>query len=248
MLIPQPVAGPVATVDPVRDAVDDGCALPDGTWLDEFRIVRTLGVGGFGIVYLALDTALEREVAIKEYLPTSIARRREGATVEARTSPPTFAAGLQSFLYEARLLASFDHPSLVKVHRFWEANQTAYMAMRYYPGHTLKDERSRRAAPPDERWLRERDRPAARGARAAARGRRLSPRHLARQHPAAARRHPGAARLRLGAQGDRRPHAGADGNPQAELRAGRAVRRRSRRCVRAPGPTCTRSAPWFTTC
>jgi serine/threonine protein kinase len=129
-------------------------ALPDGTWLGEFRIVRTLGSGGFGIVYLALDTTLQREVAIKEYLPMAIAKRGSGMNIEVRVDPPTFNAGLESFLYEARLLARFEHPALVKVHRFWRANNTAYMVMRYYPGRTLKEERSRRDAPPDEAWLR----------------------------------------------------------------------------------------------
>jgi serine/threonine protein kinase len=129
-------------------------ALPDGTWLGEFRIIRTLGSGGFGIVYLALDTTLQREVAIKEYLPMAIAKRGSGTNVEVRVDPPTFNAGLESFLYEARLLARFEHPALVKVHQFWKANNTAYMVMRYYPGRTLKEERSCRDAPPDETWLR----------------------------------------------------------------------------------------------
>ncbi len=129
-------------------------ALPDGTWLGEFRIIRTLGSGGFGIVYLALDSTLQREVAIKEYLPMAIAKRGSGTNVEVRVDPPTFNAGLESFLFEARLLARFEHPALVKVHQFWKANNTAYMVMRYYPGRTLKEERSRRDAPPDETWLR----------------------------------------------------------------------------------------------
>lgn len=132
----------------------DADALPDGTWLGEFRIIRTLGSGGFGIVYLALDTTLQREVAIKEYLPMAIAKRGSGTNIEVRVDAPTFNAGLESFLYEARLLARFEHPALVKVHQFWKANNTAYMVMRYYPGRTLKDERAGRDAPPDEAWLR----------------------------------------------------------------------------------------------
>lgn len=132
----------------------DADALPEGTWLGEFRIIRTLGSGGFGIVYLALDTTLQREVAIKEYLPMAIAKRGSGTNVEVRVDAPTFNAGLESFLYEARLLARFEHPALVKVHQFWKANNTAYMVMRYYPGRTLKEERACRDAPPDEAWLR----------------------------------------------------------------------------------------------
>ena len=49
--------------------------LPPGTRFGEFEILRVLGVGGFGIVYLAQDHSLEREVALKEYMPASLAAR-----------------------------------------------------------------------------------------------------------------------------------------------------------------------------
>ena len=131
-------------------------ALGAGTRLDEFEIVRVLGAGGFGIVYLALDHVLQRQVAIKEYMPSLLARRGAGAAVSVRSADAagTFARGLESFFNEARLLAGFDHPALVKVHRFWKANGTAYMAMQYYPGLTLKQARRAMPAPPDEAWLR----------------------------------------------------------------------------------------------
>jgi len=137
----------------VRDALGSGTCL-----LEEFEILRVLGTGGFGIVYLARDHVLQRDIAIKEYMPAALARRGEGATVVLRGSTDglaqTFAKGLESFLGEARLLASFDHPALVKVHRFWRSNATAYMAMPYYPGRTLKDVRLEMPAAPGEAWLR----------------------------------------------------------------------------------------------
>ena len=135
--------------------VDHDALLP-GTRLDEFKIVRLLGAGGFGIVYLALDTVLLRQIAIKEYMPIALAGRGEGARVSMRSPAhaETFALGLESFFNEARLLASFDHPALVKVYRFWKANGTAYMVMPYYPGHTLKEARRGMSVPPDEAWLR----------------------------------------------------------------------------------------------
>jgi serine/threonine protein kinase len=116
-------------------------ALPPGTVLGEFEIERLIGEGGFGIVYLARDTVLERGVALKEYLPSALANRGLGLTVNVTSArhEETFQAGLRSFLNEARLLAQFDHPALVKVYRFWEANGTAYMIMPYYAGATLKD-------------------------------------------------------------------------------------------------------------
>jgi serine/threonine protein kinase len=133
-------------------------ALHDGTTLGGFRIVRPLGEGGFGIVYLAWDAALERHVAIKEYMPYALATR-EGATLDVtlRTERdrPVFDAGLKSFVNEARLLARFDHPALVKVFSFWEANRTAYMAMPYYEGPTLKAALGGAARPASEQQLRD---------------------------------------------------------------------------------------------
>lgn len=132
-----------------------GNALPPGTRLGEFEILGLIGEGGFGIVYLAQDHALQRRVAIKEYLPASLAARRGGLTVAVLSErhAATFEAGLRSFVNEARLLAQFDHGSLVKVHRFWEANGTAYMVMPYYEGATLRAALRALGRPPDESWL-----------------------------------------------------------------------------------------------
>jgi serine/threonine protein kinase len=106
-------------------------APPRGTRIGEFEILGVLGIGGFGVVYLAQDHSLERQVALKEYMPSSLAIRGEGAQITLRTEAyaDTYAAGLRSFVNEARLLARFDHPSLLKVYRFWEDNGTAYMVM-----------------------------------------------------------------------------------------------------------------------
>lgn len=129
-------------------------ALPDGTRLGEFEIQALLGVGGFGMVYRAYDHSLHRTVAIKEYMPAALAGRQNGVAVSVRSSADegSYQSGLQSFVAEARLLAKFDHPSLVKVYRFWEANNTAYMVMPLYTGMTLKQARSQMTAPPPEEW------------------------------------------------------------------------------------------------
>jgi serine/threonine protein kinase len=118
-----------------------GKALPTGARINEFEIIRVLGEGGFGIVYLAFDTLLHRHVAIKEYFPASYAVRRDEHTITA-LSPShleTYRAGMASFIEEARLLARFEHPALVKVLRYWEAHGTAYMVMPHYQGRTLRD-------------------------------------------------------------------------------------------------------------
>jgi serine/threonine protein kinase len=136
---------------------EGGNMLPVGFYLGEFEITTVLGEGGFGIVYLAQDHSLGRRVALKEYMPSSLAQRVGGTQVSVKSERhrETFEAGLKSFVNEARLLAQFDHPSLVKVYRFWEANGTAYMVMPFYEGITLKDELKAMGAPPDEAWLRE---------------------------------------------------------------------------------------------
>src|SRR5262249_42441938 len=92
-------------------------------------------------VYLAFDHSLHRHVALKEFLPNAYAYREDSQTIRPRSEQyrATFEAGLKSFVQEARLLAQFEHPALVRVHRFWEANGTAYMAMGYYDGVTLRE-------------------------------------------------------------------------------------------------------------
>ncbi|MEN9891730.1 MAG: hypothetical protein RLY78_2025 [Pseudomonadota bacterium] len=136
--------------------IDDGTSLPMPSRLAEFDLQRVLGIGGFGIVYLAHDTSLDRQVAIKEYMPAALASRRGTTEVVVRSERhrETFDAGLRSFVNEARLLAQFDHPALVRVFRFWEAHGTAYMVMPFIEGMTLKDRLRALPAPPDEDWLR----------------------------------------------------------------------------------------------
>jgi serine/threonine protein kinase len=138
---------------PVHSGSENCLAV--GTRLNDFEITGVLGEGGFGIVYLAFDHSLQRTVAIKEYMPGTLAgRTADGSvTVRAERHKATFDAGLKSFINEARLLAQFDHPSLVKVYRFWEKNQTAYMAMRHYHGDTLKDIVKNRPELITEAWL-----------------------------------------------------------------------------------------------
>ena len=130
-------------------------AMPTGTRLGEFEITGVIGEGGFGIVYSAHDSSLDRTVAIKEYLPAAFASRTTAGTVQVRSSEhvKTFNAGLASFINEARMLAKFSHPGLVEVFRFWEGNGTAYMAMRYYRGVTLREMLRTNPQVVTESWL-----------------------------------------------------------------------------------------------
>src|SRR5688572_31065121 len=99
-------------------------ALPTGYSLQEYRIEKVLGVGGFGLTYLALDANLNLRVAVKEYLPEDIATRGAGHSIGPRSpdTAETFGWGKQRFLDESRTLASFRHPNIVRVMRFFEAN------------------------------------------------------------------------------------------------------------------------------
>jgi serine/threonine protein kinase len=88
-------------------------------------------------------------------MPSAFASRTMQSEVRVKSERhlETFQAGLRSFVNEARMLAQFDHPSLIKVYRFWEANGTAYMIMPYYQGITLKEALRTRSVPVDEMWL-----------------------------------------------------------------------------------------------
>jgi serine/threonine protein kinase len=125
-------------------------SLPAGTVVGEYRIERVLGVGGFGLTYLATDTNLDLPVALKEYFPAEIAVRGaphldgdEANESLADIFPaseddrPTFQWGLARFLDEARTLAAFRHPNIVRVMRFFQANRSAYMVMEFVRGADL---------------------------------------------------------------------------------------------------------------
>lgn len=126
-------------------------ALPAGFRLHEYRIDAILGQGGFGIAYAATDVNLNASVVIKEYLPEGFAYRAEDYTVSARTDEDQdfYQSGLDSFLVEARTLATFRHPNIVRVARFFEANRTAYMVLEFERGQSLKQWRGKRGFVPE---------------------------------------------------------------------------------------------------
>ncbi|WP_261643470.1 serine/threonine protein kinase [Erwinia mallotivora] len=131
-------------------------ALPVGYRFNEFEIREVIGGGGFGIVYRAWDHQLERTIAIKEFMPASLAVRSDDLTLVLRSErfSKTFHAGLNSFIQEARLLARFNHPNLLHVLRFWVQNDTAYMGTAFYTGTTLSQLHLSRPEMISEAWIR----------------------------------------------------------------------------------------------
>ena len=113
--------------------------LPTGYVLNEYRVESVLGVGGFGVTYLATDVNLNLKVALKEYLPVNSAMRAADHAVSARAPADSeaFDWGLRRFLDEARTLASFRHSNIVRVMRFFEGNHTGYMVMEFVEGEPL---------------------------------------------------------------------------------------------------------------
>ena len=118
---------------------DTGDALTPGTRLGELEIERVLGAGGFGVTYLTRDLSLDAWRAVKEYLPRDWGTRLRDGTIGPRTGADAedYQWGLTRFLEEARMLARFDHPNLVRVYRVFEAQGTAYMVTEYVEGKTL---------------------------------------------------------------------------------------------------------------
>ncbi len=116
-------------------------SLPIGSKVEEFEILSVLGAGGFGITYKVLDTNLDTVMVIKEYMPNSFASRGNNNTTVTCivTNQETFEWGMQRFLEEAKLLRKFDHISIVKTHRVFRANNTAYFVMEFYEGETLEE-------------------------------------------------------------------------------------------------------------
>jgi serine/threonine protein kinase len=115
-------------------------ALPVGSRIGSYQVRGVLGIGGFGITYKAFDNTLHRLVAIKEYLPSGLAvRALDGTTVVPKSEGDAtdYHYGLGRFLDEARTLARFHEPSIVRVIAYMEAHGTAYFVMDYEEGECL---------------------------------------------------------------------------------------------------------------
>ena len=135
---------PFCGYDPAAGREKYPLALPLGTILaGRYLLGAALGQGGFGITYVARDLAARELVAIKEYLPEGIALRTPGVTQVTALSAhqdETYHYGMTKFLEEAKTLSRFNgHPNIVGVRSYFEENGTAYFAMEYLEGGSLKE-------------------------------------------------------------------------------------------------------------
>ena len=114
--------------------------LPANTIVDNYTITRTLGGGGFSIVYLAKDNTYDKDVVIKEYMPTKLATRTDDLSISALNSDcgDKFGHGQRLFFQEANTLSNLKHPNIVNVISFFRANGTVYMVMEYEEGINLQ--------------------------------------------------------------------------------------------------------------
>jgi len=136
--------------------LDSRLALPVNTVLDEsYRIVRVVGSGGFGITYEAEDIKLGMPIALKEYYPFDFGERDSTMSVKPKSDRhrSTFQWGRSNFLQEARTLARFEHASIVRVTRVFEANSTAYMVMRFEQGQSFEAWLNSLGRPPTQEEL-----------------------------------------------------------------------------------------------
>ena len=131
--------------------LQSGCVL-NGT----YRIERVLGQGGFGITYLATDISLDRLVAVKEFFPKEYCNRDSDTshvTVGTVGNTELVDRLKEKFLKEARNIAKFQYPYIIKIISAFEANGTAYYVMDYIEGENLSDMVKRHGPLPEQKAL-----------------------------------------------------------------------------------------------
>ena len=130
-------------------------SLSAGTRLDKYTITKTLGGGGFSLVYLARDEETGEQVVIKEYLPGKMATRDRNGKVVAISADRSraFQNGRMLFFQEASILSALKHPNIVDVKSFFRDNGTVYMIMAYEEGQNLQYYITKRGGRLSDRFL-----------------------------------------------------------------------------------------------
>jgi serine/threonine protein kinase len=104
--------------------------LSPGASLSHYRIVSKLGAGGMGEVYLALDTKLDRKVALK-ILPAEVAANQER---------------MRRFVQEAKSASALNHPNIITIHEIEQIDSVNFIATEFIDGETLR-QRMKKSAP-----------------------------------------------------------------------------------------------------
>ncbi len=118
--------------------------LQSGTYLqgDKYRIIKTLGNGGFGITYLAEHELAGRNVCIKEFFPKEYYNRDDDSrnvSLGSNGSAEMMGRFKEKFIKEAKTIARLDHPNIIHIHDVFVENNTAYYVMEYIEGESLGD-------------------------------------------------------------------------------------------------------------
>ena len=116
--------------------------LKKGTYLqgEKYRVISTLGQGGFGITYLAEQVLAKRMVCIKEFFPKEYYNRDADSlhvTLGSQGSAKMMNAYKAKFIKEAQTIANLNHPNIIRIFDVFEENNTAYYAMEYIEGESL---------------------------------------------------------------------------------------------------------------
>jgi len=115
-------------------------ALPSGTVIGNYEVLRTLGRGGCAITYCAQRLGGGDLVAIKEFFPGELVWRGPDLVPQPRQNADirTLQAVGEKFYHEAEIVSRFDHPNLVKGLEVFEALGTAFLVMKYESGRSLR--------------------------------------------------------------------------------------------------------------
>ena len=123
----------------------------------KYRIIQTLGQGGFGITYLAEQVALHRKVAVKEFFMKEYCDRDEttshvtlGTSAGSKELVSRFRT---KFTREAQMIAELEHPNIVKIHDIFEENGTAYYVMEFLNGDSLWEKVKKNGPLPEKEAL-----------------------------------------------------------------------------------------------
>ena len=112
--------------------------IAEGTQFGPYRLLEKIGAGGMGEVYRALDTRLEREVALKLVSESYLATELGSGSPSPAATPHSGHLSQERFLREARSAATLNHPNVCSIHDTGEQDGRPYLVMELLRGETLK--------------------------------------------------------------------------------------------------------------